>query len=173
MKSGHASAVVPEDASRRTGAQNLSVLWNEKLQTSDVNGFFLKVSSSRFRPHLPLPPFSVPGGGVNDCGSAASRACWSHKDHAYDHQDRIAQSGCSPVCRLNAKWRMSRFRLGYRSTVFVYRLYADECADRHVLVGWRSKTSLAACSGDDGSNQAVFIIGIAASKSACTACTAF
>jgi hypothetical protein len=32
--------------------------------------------------------------------------------------------------------------LGCRSTVFVNRLYDDECTDRHVLVGLRSKTSL-------------------------------
>ena len=32
--------------------------------------------------------------------------------------------------------------LGCRSTVFVNRLYDDECSDRHVLVGLRSKTSL-------------------------------
>jgi DNA-binding transcriptional ArsR family regulator len=32
--------------------------------------------------------------------------------------------------------------LGCRSTVFVNRFYDDECTDRHVLVGLRSKTSL-------------------------------
>jgi len=74
--------------------------------------------------------------------SAASRACRSLKGNASDHKDRIAQSGMfSRFFRLNANGDFE-IKLGCRSTVFVYRLYADEDTDHHVLVGLRSKTSL-------------------------------
>ena len=79
---------------------------------------------------------------MNDCGSAASSACGSHKGNASDHEDRIAHSGMfSRFCRPNANGDVE-VRLGCRSTVFVYGLYADECTDHDVLVGLRLKTSL-------------------------------
>jgi hypothetical protein len=51
--------------------------------------------------------------------------------------------------RLNANGDFE-IKLGCRSTVFVYRLYADEDSDHHVLVGLRSKTSLDDSCGSPG-----------------------
>src|SRR5262249_42889331 len=64
-------------------------------------------------------------------------------DNASDHEDRIARSGMSSrFRRLNASGGVE-IRLGCRSTVFVYRFYAHACGASRVLVGLRSKTSLA------------------------------
>ena len=86
------------------------------------------MSSFEFRAHSPSATGFGRGGVVNDCGSAASRACRPHKGNASSHEDRIAQSGIfSRVRRLNANGDVE-VRLGCRSTVFVLRLYAMEAA---------------------------------------------
>jgi hypothetical protein len=54
----------------------------------------------------------------------------------------------SRFSRLNANGDVE-IRFGCRSTVFVYRFYADACADEQTLVGLRSKTSLDSREGAD------------------------